>query len=223
MPQWTDSDAELSWAARKVTYTLRHVVSTQPLDDALALRHARGLILQPLTGVSTAEAYDALGEALSSASRLSTWRGDPRAERVISEEDFRGHLRRVVHKMDEMRPWPTPLLRSVDPSVAWSSYANPREVGAIALGVTEIENRIHVDLVPMARSGSDGPASEGQVRVAILELRSGREVAVVGRWWPDAPRVAAVLTLDRGVPAEEVMTELTSGGHFEPEEYEVMR
>jgi hypothetical protein len=223
MQQWTDSDTDLGRAARKVVYTLRHVIATQALDDALALRHARGLILQPLTGVSTAEAYDALNEALRSAYRLSTWQGDPRAEKVIPEEDFRGHLSRVLQKLDDMRPWPAPLFRSLDPTVTWGSYVNPREVGAITLGVADIEKRIHVDLVPMKRLASDGSVGEGQVRVAILELRSGQEVALVGRWWSDAPGATAVLTLDRGVPAEEVMSELTSGDHFEPGEFEVMR
>lgn len=210
-----DSAAELSPAAQWVIYTIRHVIRDEPLDDALALRHARGLLLEPITGLSLLDEYSALQEALSSDSALSVWRDDPRYERLIAEEAFRGHLRRIVEQMDAMRPWQQPVLRPLDPD-RWELYVSgPRVVGAISLGVRKVESRIRATLFPRDTDGV-------QHQVAVLALRSGREVALVGHWWRDAMDRTAVLTRDRDVSAADLMTELTSGSHFEPGEYEVL-
>ncbi len=208
--------AELSTAARQVVDKIRSVIRSEPLDDALALRHARALIFRPLVGVSPEEEYDALVEALRSDAPLATWHGDPRFERRIDEGDFRAHLGRVRDRLDALRPWPVPLFRAVTPEL-WAGYRAPRVVGRIGLRTPVVEDRIHTHLSPVARLDGDG-----QVRVVILRLRSGHEIALVGRWWPDDLRATAVLTRDPDVPAEELMAELTSGDEFAPEEWDVL-
>ncbi len=207
---------ELSRPARDVVEKIRHAIRNEPLDDSLALRHARALLFRPVMGVSPDEEYDALVDALASDVALSTWRGDPRFERVLDEADFRAHLRRVVERLDAMRPWPVPLFRALSPDV-WSEYRSPRLIGVIRLGVAKAEKRIHTHLLPRNRPGGDG-----QVQVVVLRLRSGSEVALVGHWWPGDLSVTAVLTRDPDVPADELIAELTSGDHFEPGEVQVV-
>lgn len=206
---------ELSRSARDVVEKIRHAIRKEPLDDSLALRHARAMLFRPVMGVSPDEEYDALREALASDATLSTWRGDPRFERVLDEADFRAHLRRIVERLDSMRPWPEPRFRALSPDV-WSEYTDPRLVGVIHLGVAKVEKRIHTHLLPRTRPGG------GQVQVVVLRLRSGREIALAGHWWADDLRTTAVLTRDPDVPAGEVLAELTSGDHFEPGEVVVL-
>jgi hypothetical protein len=206
---------ELSPSAHEVVHKIRHVIRKEPLDDALALRHARALIFRPVMGFSAEQEYAGLVEALASDATLSTWSGDPRFERVIPEADFRSHLRRVVERLDAMRPWPVPLFRALSPDL-WSEFGDARVVGVIRLGVPKVENRIHTHLLPR-------PRREGiDVQVAVLRLRSGRDVALAGHWWPDDLRATAVLTRDPDASAEDLMAELTSGDHFEPGEVEVL-
>lgn len=170
------------------SYTIRHVIRDEPLDDALALRHARGLLLEPITGLSLDDEYRALQEALASDAQLSVWRDDPRYERVVPEQAFREHLVRVVRLMNEMRPWSEPVLRPLDPR-RWDDYASPRVVGAIHLSVRDVESRIHATLFPRNRDGV-------QHQVAVLALRSGREVVLVGHWWANDLDTTAVMTRD---------------------------
>ncbi|TCK20145.1 hypothetical protein [Pseudonocardia endophytica] len=206
---------ELSRPAREVVHKIRHVIRKEALDEALALRHARALLFRPVMGMSADEEYAGLLEALGSDADLATWSGDPRFERVLSEVDFRAHLRRIVERLDAMRPWPVPLFRALSPD-SWSEYTEARVVGVIRLSVPKVESRIHTHLLPRPRpDGID-------VQVAVLRLRSGRDVAVVGHWWPDDLRATAVLARDPDVSAEDVMAELTSGDHFEPGEVEVV-
>lgn len=208
------SGTELSDAASEVIYTIRHVIRDEPLDDDLAFRHARALLMEPVMSVSPDEEYAALREALGSNVTLSAWHDDPRFERVLAEDEFRGHLRRVLDHLDQMRPWQRPVLRILGLAL-WDRYVSPRVVGKINLWVPEVENRIGAHLLPTSLGGV-------RLRVAVVELRSGREVALAGRWWPDDADATAVLTRDPEVSPTELMAELTSGSHFEQGEFEVV-
>lgn len=207
------STGDLSAHALDVVYTIRHVIRSEPIDDALALRHARALLLEPLRGISLEGEYAALREALASDARLATFHGDPRFERVITEPEFRAHLARVLEQLDAMRPWQEPVLRILE-SGAWHRYTTVRVVGRFALSILSVEKRIHTHLA--VEKGLDGE----RVEVAVLRLRSGQEVALVGRLEPT--EVVEVVTRDPDAPAVELIAELTSGSHFEPGELDVV-
>lgn len=194
-------------------YTLRHVVRSEPIDDALALRHARALLLEPLRGISLEGQYSALVEALASDTVLSTFRGDPRFERVIPEPEFRSHLHRVLAHLDAMRPWKEPVLRVLAPGT-WRRSSADRVVGRLGRSILAVENRLHTHFVPEV-----GPDGE-RVEIALLRLRNGHDVALVGRRSPT--EVVEVVTHDSGIPAADLMAELTAGSHFEPDEVEVL-
>ncbi len=207
---------ELSNAAVRVTLLVRHTIRNRPLDAALALHQARALLVEPPKGCSLDEQYAGLLEALASPAEVSTFAGDPRAERPITEEEFRDHLRRVVAELDRMRPWTPPVLRALD-SGEWAAYIGPRAVGRIFLDSFEIPGRI-----PYFFDFDQTPAG-GVRRYVVLRLRSGRDVALASPWWKRDEDSTAVLTLDRRVPAATVMAELTAGSHFEPGEWQVLR
>lgn len=207
---------ELSNAAVRVTLRVRHTIRNRPLDGALALRQARALLVEPPKGCSLDEQYAGIVEALASPAEVSTFAGDPRAERPITEEEFRDHLRRVMAELDRMRPWTPPVLRALDDE-QWSAYAQPRAVGRILLGDLQVTDRVPYIF------GFDRTPAGGVRRYVVLRLRSGRDVALASPWWKRDEDSTAVLTLDRQVPSATVMTELTAGSHFEPGEWRVLR
>lgn len=201
-----------------VTDRLRLAVEYRPLDAALAHRMARALIQEPLTGMTVEREYDGLVEALASNHRLSTWRGDPRAEGTpIPEDRFREYLRAIVANLDAMRPWPRPLVRVLEPEIFEEHYSGARTVARLLVDVLDVQSRIHRALLPV-----DLPDGSHYC-AAVLELRSGREIALVGDWFPDDGNdFVAVQTRDPDVPAAEIVAELTSDSEFAPEECEVL-
>lgn len=209
---------ELGEDAFVVTDRIRLAVDYRPLDAALAQRTARALIQEPLTGMTIEREYDGLVEALASDHRLSTWRGDPRAEGTpIPEERFRAYLRAIVANLDAMRPWPRPLVRELEVEIFEESYAGARTVGRLLVDVLDVQSRIHRPLLPV-----DLPDGSHYC-AAVLELRSGREIALVGDWFPDDGNdFVAVQTRDPDVPAAEIVAELTSGPVFSPDECQVL-
>lgn len=209
-----DLRAELSPAALVVAGTVHLAMSRQVHDDALALRHARWLVLEPVQGWSTEEGYRGVVEALASRAELSVYPSDDRDPRDASEEQLRDHLQRVVGHLEEMRPWPEPVLRALD-SHEWPRYRDARVVGRLLLDVSEVERRVP-GLFDFDH-GSDDPLR----RYIVLRLRGGRDVALAGPWWPGED-TTGVLSLDREVSAARVMAELTAGSHFEPGEFEVV-
>ena len=57
----------------------------------------------------------------------------------------------------------------------------------------------------------------------MVELRSGREIALVGDWFPDDGNdFVAVQTRDPDVRAAEIVAELTSGSPFDPGECQIL-
>ena len=214
----SDGVGELGEDAFMVTDRIRLAVDYRPLDGALASRTARALIWEPLIGMTIEREYRGLVEALASSLRLSTWRGDPRAEGApIPEERFREYLRAIVQHLDDMRPWPRPLVRLLEPEIFEEAYAGARTVGRLLVDVLDVQSRIHGPL--LAVDLPDG----AHCCAAVLELRSGREIALVGDWWPDdGDDFVAVQTRDPDVSAAEIVAELTSGSQFAPAECQVL-
>jgi hypothetical protein len=212
-------ESDLGADAYVVTDRIRLAVDYRPLNAALANRTARALIWEPLMGMTIEREYDGLVEALASTARLSTWRGDPRAEGTpIPEEQFRDYLSAIVRNLDAMRPWPRPLVRVLDVGIYERSYESPRTVARLLVDVLDVQDRIHRALLPV-----DLPDGSHYC-AAVVELRSGREIALVGDWFPDDGNdYVAVQTRDPDVPAAEIVAELTSGSTFEPGECRLLR
>lgn len=198
---------ELSRAAVRATLMLQYSVRGRPLDDALALRQARELLREPPTGCSLDAVHAGLTETIGSSVGVPF--GTP-------SDEFRDHLRRVLAALDRMRPWTPPVLRALDDD-EWAAYRAPRVVGRLLLPGLHLGNRL-----PYAPGLDRAP--DGAVRhYVVLRLRSGRDVALAGPWWPDDEDSTAVLTLDRRVRSATVMAELTAGSHFEPGEWQILR
>lgn len=73
-----------------------------------------------------------------------------------------------------MRPWPQRPFQAVDPR-SWPDLADARLTARVSLSVIGVERRLNEAF---------GRAADGR-QVIALRLKSGAEVALAARWWPD--------------------------------------
>ncbi len=154
--------------------------------------------------VAPEDEYRAITEALASSARLTEAIPEPHGE-----AEFRGFLRRLLARMDEMRPWQTPPHRPLSQS-RWAEYRDARVVGRIRTRYVDAQGRIKYVL----RSMQEG---DRKIRVLILRLSSGDEVALAAPWWPDSQDVGG-LNRDRERQAEDVVAALIEGTGFTADE-----
>jgi hypothetical protein len=148
------------------------------LGDPEVARFAHEMIRRPFTYLTTEQEYAAITEALGTDVRLTELIPGPHRE-----QEYRDFLKRLLDRLDAMRPWPEPPLRPVDVS-QWPDLADAQLVARIRLGPVKVEERLQ-----------RGTWQDGDLyrRVMALRLRSGTELALVARWWPDSKDVALLL------------------------------
>ncbi|WP_119726297.1 hypothetical protein [Thermomonospora amylolytica] len=171
------------------------------LDDKAAEEYARHLVVRTELDLTPAQEHALLVDALRSGERL-TERFPQRYARH-SEEAVRGFLRRVVARMEEMRPWPTPAYQAL-PMERWADFADAQPIGRIGMRYVRVEDRLR-------RPFRKVPGGERGMFALILRLRSGEEIALAGPWWPDSKDVA-VLTRDSDRAAETLTAFLDATG-----------
>lgn len=138
--------------------TLSHRV-----DDSLVARLADELIRQRYFTLPVDEYYSAVLAALESGERLALT-GDQ------DEEVTRDLLNRLLPSLDERRPWPEPPFHESD-SGRWPEFRDAPIIGRISMTERRIGERLN-------RIFSERPTG-GKVRVLILQLRTGQEVALL--------------------------------------------
>lgn len=193
----------LSDRARVVIGTLLYTGKFEQLDDVLVDRRARALIEEPLRELTVEEEYRAIDEALRSGAQLTSVIALPDfiTERH-SEQDFRDFLRRLLNRLDTMRPWPEAPHREVGVG-RWRDYRDARVVGRASMNAINPNGLVNYVFTGLG----DG---ERKLYVLILRLRSGDEVALAGPWWPDSTDTA-VLSNDSHRSAEDIVAALVDG------------
>ena len=88
-----------------------------------------------------------------------------------SDQEFREFLRRLLGRLDTLRPWPDLPYRRLDAS-RWADFAAARPIGRIGMGYVRAQERLRRIFDRL----DDGNSRE----VLLLRLRSGDEVALVG-------------------------------------------
>lgn len=189
---------------RAVTASLLYSAQFERLDDDLVDRRTRALLEEPVVDLAPEDEYRAIAEALASNARLTEAIPEPHGE-----DEFRSFLRRLLTRMDEMRPWQPPPHRPLSDS-RWAEYRDARVVGRIRMRYVDAQGRIKYVL----RSVQEGNQKS---RVIILLLRSGDEVALAAPWWPESQDVA-VLTRDHKRRAEDLVAALVDGTEFTADE-----
>jgi hypothetical protein len=172
---------------------LYSVQFAEKLDDATVDRIARWLLGQPLWELTQQQEYDALADALRSDAQLTEFIPDRH-----TEEAYRDFLRRLLARLDQVRPWPELPFQMLGTS-HWENFTGARAAARIGLSVKKIQERLHRI---MARLTVEGTERE----VLMLRLRSGDEVALVNPWWPGSADTA-VLKRGQAISTEQLIAE----------------
>jgi hypothetical protein len=154
---------------------LYNIQFASSLDDELVDRGARSLLTEPLFHLTPEEEYDALVRALESDETLTDFIPVRHGER-----EYRDFLRRLVARLDALRPWPELPYRVLHIS-AWERFGSARPVARIRMGYVKVQERLH---------GIFEQVPDNRRHVVLLALKDGPEVALVAPWWPDSRDVA---------------------------------
>lgn len=117
------------------------------------------------------------------------------ASKRYSERELLEFLARLDRHLDERRPWPRPAVLKLDVR-RWSEFAAARPVARVAQTIDELTGRLNRGLDRVQIGGRARP-------VAILELRSGELVALLGPADPPDP-VFTLLQPDPTDPDEVI-------------------
>ena len=137
------------------------------LDDEVVDFVARYLIAEPVLDLAIEEEYALLDEAVRSGERVTD---------LVDEAQSLDFLRRLLHRMDELRPWPEPAFRTL-PTSRWSDFSGTEPIAQIHAFEVDVENRLR-----NVFRGVEG--ADHELLVMVLRLRSGDEVALATPWWP---------------------------------------
>jgi hypothetical protein len=175
------------------------------LNDAVLDRVIRLLFEQPMWDLTPEDEYNGLAQAVRSPDPLT---GD--IPQPHSDHEFRGFLRRLLDRLDAMRPWPQLPYQSLSVS-KWGEFAGARPIARIGLSYVKAQERLKRIF---------GRVNDGGTReVLLLRLRSGAEVALVG-----APGAAEITVLQRlpdrspGQAPGQALAEFASATGFRPDE-----
>lgn len=198
-------DFQPSWDWRRLVWSLLYTVQfNEILDDDLARWRAGGLVLEPFSGFTREEEYEALQEALRSDASLAEELMDSPVPHT--EEEVRDFLRRVLERMDALRPWPElPFLTLRNES--WDLGAC-RPLARLHMDWLEAGHRLGTTFYGRAEDGSWLP----------MRLNSGDEVAMVAPWWEGSRDVAVLARPGTDREPEEILAAFLHVTGFAPEE-----
>lgn len=181
--------------------TVLYSIQAEPeLNDAVVARIARALLEHPLSDLTPEQEYAGLAEALQSGAQLTEFMPGRH-----SEEQYRDFLRRLLTRLDALRPWPEPPFRPLDMS-HWDSFAGAQPMARLSSDYLNIQERLHRAFT-----------KTGDQEVLMLRLKSGDEVALVNPWWPESSDTA-ILHRDPGRNPEQVLAAFLDATPFTSDE-----
>ncbi|MEV7551822.1 hypothetical protein AB0N89_19540 [Amycolatopsis sp. NPDC089917] len=161
-------------------------------DDEFVERVADELIRQRFFTLPVADYHRAATAALGSAERIADEQGD--------EDVTRDFLARLVRALDDRGPWPEPPY-STSGTGEWTTLRDAPAVARVPLTDRQIEASLN-------RVFAEEPPGAGDVRVLILRLSTGQQVALRASRPFDEPGVD-LLTYDDSVSTVAAFGELT--------------
>ncbi|RSM63258.1 hypothetical protein DMH03_14755 [Amycolatopsis sp. WAC 01376] len=167
-------------------------------DDELVERVADEVIRQRFFTLPVADYHRAATEALGSGERIAGEQDD--------EDATRDFLARLVRALDDRGPWPEPPY-STSGTSEWAALRDAPAVARVPLTDREIGAALN-------RVFAEEPPGIGDVRVLILRLRTGQQIALCASR-PFAEPGVDLVTYDDPVSTVAAFGELT-GIEVEP-------
>jgi hypothetical protein len=134
------------------------------VSDSLVARLADELIGQRYFTHPVEDYYQAAVAGLQSGENVSLIENQ-------NEEATRNLLARLIHILDERRPWPEPPFISLETG-EWLRLRDAPAVGRIPMAERDVQTQLH-------RIFSELPPATPDERVLILRLRTGQDVALL--------------------------------------------
>ncbi|MCL6669164.1 hypothetical protein [Streptomyces panaciradicis] len=148
-----------------VTAILYCVQFSPELNDAEVERIADMVLERPFYDLAVEEEYAGIEAVLAAPDWEDDLSWQPHAEAAV--RDF---LRRLLQRLDALRPWREPPFRSLE-SNRWEEYRTGRLLAHVRL-YPPPQDPLFSRLRPV-------PGDEHELRATLLRLRSGDEVALI--------------------------------------------
>jgi hypothetical protein len=180
--------------------------NTSP-DEAAVTGLAERAVENPDGYLTTEEIYAGIAEALRSGTILTDALPGP----LPSEHEYRAFLGLVLDRLDALRPWPEAPFQNLDP-LLWRDWGDMPVAARIRLSFLQLMPRVRRVFVHV-----DDDPRIGDREVLALRLKTGTEVALVARWWPDSKDVA-LLQRDPRLPPRQVVAEFLDATELSEDE-----
>jgi hypothetical protein len=178
------------------------VMFSRELGDQEVDRIARMALEQPFFDLPTEEEYAGIQALLADDHWDTDLSWQPHDEPVI--RDF---LRRLLDRLDALRPWEEPPYRGLGLD-RWEEFKRGTLLARIRLDLPGID--------PMHARLRSVPGDEDRLRGLVLRLRSGDEVALMAPQLPDGYE-AVLMAAPPHRPAEQVIEAFMTHTGCEPE------
>jgi hypothetical protein len=194
--------SEIDWRGpvNQLLYGLTYV---KQITDEVVERIAQNAVQRRALGLGPEVYYGAASEALASGEDLSEDQTSPHGHH--ERADF---LRRLLARLDELRPWPEPAFTKVD-TAQWPTFNRAVPLARLDASVNEVRD--------LLGEMFDGIGAEGQgLNALILRLKTGETVGLMGAYGPgqrvtllrrepgDAATVRQHFQEATGFPAEKI-------------------
>ncbi|MFE2585441.1 hypothetical protein [Streptomyces sp. NPDC059378] len=161
---------------------------SRELGDEEVERISHMILEQPFYDLTAEEQYAGIEAELAA----EAWERDL-SWQPHDEPSVRDFLRRLLERLDALRPWQEPPFRSLGVG-RWEEFKYGTLLAHVRLG-SLAQDQIHVRIVPGGEHG---------LRGLVLRLRSGDEVALVAPPLPDGYE-AVLMAVPPHRPAREVI------------------
>nr|WTB34935.1 hypothetical protein OG781_40580 [Streptomyces sp. NBC_00830] len=138
---------------------------SRELGDEEVERISRVILEQPFYDLTTEEQYAGIEAALA----VDAWKKDL-SWQPHDEPSVRNFLRRLLERLDALRPWQEPPFRSLGLG-RWEEFKHGALLAHVRL-YSPAQDQMHASLRTV-------PGDEHRLRGLVLRLRSGDEVALV--------------------------------------------
>ncbi|MEV4754644.1 hypothetical protein AB0J86_05970 [Micromonospora sp. NPDC049559] len=162
------SDPASGWRPQlnAILYTLTYAPS---LDAATVRATADNIVGRGSLRAGPQTYHDALTAALASGEQLTRDLGGEHGEAGV--RDF---VTRLLHRLDELRPWPEPAYER-QPIDQWPTFDHGRPVARVGQSLMNVQDRLRERFEKL-------PIGDGSLLGLILRLNTGETVALLGSY-----------------------------------------
>ncbi|WP_157229023.1 hypothetical protein [Nocardia brevicatena] len=161
--------------------------------DAQEVHHiSYALVRRPPFSITPEQMHQAIATAADSGEEIGAI-----VHTKYSESEARDLISRILHELDEIRPWPVPPFQ-VLPETEWEEFLNAPALAQVTIPWPDIEARLGLIFHRL-------PGGGGQY--FLLELRSGAEIGFV---WLNRAKHTLIVAHNAQIPRRRILEEIAN-------------